>query len=1343
SDGSDENTGLSEGQAWRTLKNVNGRDFEPGDAILFKAGDEWHGQLRFDGHDSGAPGAPVKVDMYGFDERTMDELDYPAIHGMGGSGLDDGGDPIGAPYQGDAAVGPGAGHFWEGESGAVMMVNTAHFEVRHLQVTNDDDFVFANNNPTAMEGTTLTYRTQTYVSNAGLVRYDNATRLIMNARDGFMVLLNADEYHPGGDGFRMDGVVLEDNYIHDVDGLQTHANGENNAGAAFQTGSGQPGQSWNSFFSGAIVVHQVGSNVPGMTINDLRIAGNTMYQVGTMGIATFNFSDHNGFQEFSVPTDRYMKNVYIGYNYMDKVLGGVMDSCNIDGALIEYNVGNRWGWKYPRECAGIYGWMLNNTTFSHNLVSNGPPNSGSGNQLGSNGGDGTAWDIDSGLYNVVHEHNYSFNNGMGTVSYLGRNYGTVFRYNIADRDQRAFIVHGYWDNDFGDQYFVNNVLYFDSTKAAAPGTAQSAYEKAYRFMDTSNAPSARLRRTTTHIYNNLFYDYGDSGAHWFFQGRASTAANNWGRSLWKNNYFYFANGEEPAAANGRGPWELTSPGYGMNAADLAPEANSGNVHTFADPMLEGVGGTERLAALPPGIAPAGEDPLPANAACMDLADPFWRTFKPLPGSPLIDSGVWAPQMGEKDFLGADLYYGAAPDIGAFEYDDGGARTVPNTDFAAGSPNLALNKPATSLFSPGLAYLLTDGMIETEPSGGEPTRCIWNTGTAAPQWVEIDFGRSVSFDTVRIYEWIRSATASGGSPRPAIAYYTYSLWDGEKWEPFCDGAPDVDRAAGATVPLTYIGDVFPEVTASKLRVDFAALGDVAHIREIEVYSAGAGAADYTSTPYASLLPAESFDGEPGAASGSMEIALPAASAFNWVRLEETGGSVEAYSIDVLKGGEWVTVGDGDGIGAFASHLFSDLTADGSAADRLRLSWRGSAPPSFASLGVYLLPGLAGAAGVSVDAPAVLEGRYDVSDSSGDASITDASGNGRDLANSGVELVPDPDGQRGQVLRFGYDESLGERFAPASQATDYLSLDGASHPDGMNGKYSISMWVRPQAAFMQRLAPTNNRNQYTLFTKGADGSETYSAQMAYNGVTGGFQAPHRLIVGGAATRLYPTMWGTTEPSMVAATGRWNHLAFTYDGYYWSAWVNGARAMHVRMGDPYAGEAKPLAAGASDLIIGNRRASNAASNYLAGRSPYFGYMDDIRLYSGVLADSEIRAMSGSADAVTGIGIRRAPAKLAYRAGEKLDAAGLSVTATYASGRARTLGADEYELRGAHFFESGAKAVIVALKGDDTLRAGFVAEVLADGAVYKGILESLAGEAEELAGSGLFTPESAAALA
>ncbi len=61
--GHDANSGTSPSSPWASLSKVDGTTFQPGDRILFQAGDSWTGQLWPKG--SGTSGAPITIGSYG------------------------------------------------------------------------------------------------------------------------------------------------------------------------------------------------------------------------------------------------------------------------------------------------------------------------------------------------------------------------------------------------------------------------------------------------------------------------------------------------------------------------------------------------------------------------------------------------------------------------------------------------------------------------------------------------------------------------------------------------------------------------------------------------------------------------------------------------------------------------------------------------------------------------------------------------------------------------------------------------------------------------------------------------------------------------------------------------------------------------------------------------------------------------------------------------------------------------------------------------------------------------------------------------------------------------------
>jgi len=61
--GSDSNSGTSQGIAWKTINKVNNSYFNPGDSILFKRGEVWREQLIVPS--SGSSGSPITFSAYG------------------------------------------------------------------------------------------------------------------------------------------------------------------------------------------------------------------------------------------------------------------------------------------------------------------------------------------------------------------------------------------------------------------------------------------------------------------------------------------------------------------------------------------------------------------------------------------------------------------------------------------------------------------------------------------------------------------------------------------------------------------------------------------------------------------------------------------------------------------------------------------------------------------------------------------------------------------------------------------------------------------------------------------------------------------------------------------------------------------------------------------------------------------------------------------------------------------------------------------------------------------------------------------------------------------------------
>jgi|AntAceMinimDraft_9_1070365.scaffolds.fasta_scaffold00699_1 hypothetical protein len=83
-DGNNNNDGLSQSTAWKTIAKVNSSIFQPGDAILFKRGETWREQLRVPS--SGREGNPITFSAYGSgDKPVIKGSDIIAIWSIEGS----------------------------------------------------------------------------------------------------------------------------------------------------------------------------------------------------------------------------------------------------------------------------------------------------------------------------------------------------------------------------------------------------------------------------------------------------------------------------------------------------------------------------------------------------------------------------------------------------------------------------------------------------------------------------------------------------------------------------------------------------------------------------------------------------------------------------------------------------------------------------------------------------------------------------------------------------------------------------------------------------------------------------------------------------------------------------------------------------------------------------------------------------------------------------------------------------------------------------------------------------------------------------------------------------------
>lgn len=378
--------------------------------------------------------------------------------------------------------------------------------------------------------------------------------------------------------------------------------------------------------------------------------------------------------------------------------------------------------RYPnfRPTVALYPWKCENSVLQYNEVYNGP----------STNADGSPYDMDSALKNVVYQFNYSHNNPCGWMLYMGRNTNDIIRYNISD-DGGDFIIKYFLTANATPAYFVNNVIMYDGART--------------KFMHRDPFKSQ------TYFYNNVFYNKSTTTTTTWHDTKRYLG--NLGSVTFSHNCFYEASG----------------------------------IHSQYEPA-DDYKVTENPDMVNPGQTPQqNSDGILSGAT-------VWDGYKLNASSPLIDAGIYVPQMGTTDFYGTQLYWGNAPDIGVHEYQQGEYNNP---------SNFALGKTVTSNNSH--ESLTPDLMVD----GIYSQNSRWAAANSdLPIWLDIDFGKDTTFNKVVLTENIVSGWAS-----PRIASFNLQI-------PTADGYQTI---------YTYDGEIgegkdftFDTVTASHLRMEITSL-----------------------------------------------------------------------------------------------------------------------------------------------------------------------------------------------------------------------------------------------------------------------------------------------------------------------------------------------------------------------------------------------------------------------------------------------------------------------------------------------------------------------------------------
>ena len=356
--GDDGNSGTSQVAAWETLANINSTTFQPGDSILFKAGQSWTGTIKPQG--SGTSGNPIVIGMYGSGSR-------PALNGDGST---------------NCTVEPGQTKYC-----TIFLYNQEYWVIRDLEITNYDsseessitlsewesDNVtdYANvTNPAKYTGTnTKKCGVLVQANDVGKLSQLHFINLEVHGVNG-----QISQKNNGGIFFRIfnfgsetptyfDDILIEDCYIHDVDrtGISNESDYDNRT---LSTNT-----DWTPSTNLVIrntTFERTGANALIVRVADGALIENCHFDycsIKESGNAAFNFNTDNTIWQYNefehtkandgdhdaggVDSDYRTKGTIIQYNYLHDndfgmlVTGG--PGAFNDGTIVRYNIFERDG----------------------------------------------------------------------------------------------------------------------------------------------------------------------------------------------------------------------------------------------------------------------------------------------------------------------------------------------------------------------------------------------------------------------------------------------------------------------------------------------------------------------------------------------------------------------------------------------------------------------------------------------------------------------------------------------------------------------------------------------------------------------------------------------------------------------------------------------------------------------------------------------------------------------------------------------------------------------------------------------------------------------------------------
>lgn len=468
-------TGTSKGDAFKTLKQVNAVNLQPGDQVRFKRGSVFNGEaLHFTKEDSGSADASVVISTYGDESAARPQIN---TNGQGRWNLN-----YGNPLDNQ-------NHKWKGEvSSCILIEDTEYIEINGLELTNNR----------------ATDKVPETDSNGNVRDYNDAYAMDRTGVAGV-----------AKDNGTVDHIVLNDLYIHDVTG-NVYNKHMTNGGIYF------------------IMEKPTNEATTGVArYNDVQIKNCYLDTVNRWGIAVGYTYQWGRFTNASL-SDEVMSTygaskVVIENNYLNNVGGDAITTMYCDNPLIQYNVsenaakqinetdysqqqprldanGNetgKQGVNAGRVAAGIWPWKCKNAIFQYNECF-ATLNASSGN------GDGQPWDADYGD-GTNYQYNYSHGNTASTIMFCGpESINNTFRYNISQNEDMGPLDPA---GNTGNCQVYNNTFYIKAGlntiwhRSHGNGGPVTAENNIFYFAGSTPATVSNWNPSNNKVFdNNLYYN---------------------------------------------------------------------------------------------------------------------------------------------------------------------------------------------------------------------------------------------------------------------------------------------------------------------------------------------------------------------------------------------------------------------------------------------------------------------------------------------------------------------------------------------------------------------------------------------------------------------------------------------------------------------------------------------------------------------------------------------------------------------------------------------------------------------------------------------------------------------